>query len=81
MKLCKDCKHCIPLPQKRVLFWPIFTEAQRLTYAKCALFTREQEINPVTGELDPPIPEHRYCDTVRNFGLCGVDAKLFEPKD
>lgn len=72
MKLCKDCKHCIPFPLSNGGFdWNL---------ARCRkAITRT---NLVSGEI-----EYSFCEIQRDNIIregdprCGVDAVNFEPKE
>lgn len=68
MKLCINCKHCLPseaLPQDP-------------EYSRCGF---ERPISPVTGRLRP-IPDLPYCSTSRSrSGHCQLDGVNFEAAD
>jgi hypothetical protein len=74
MILCKDCKWCKPdrgwIPWSR-LKWE---------YAKCLKVAPDRR-PPSSVDGHAPNPKLQYCDIVRQFGPCGPDAKLFEPKE
>lgn len=70
MKHCIDCKHCIPVKEEP-------------GYSKCDLersdsFSHDRWI--VIGGHEPA-SQYIHCTTMRNLGRCGLDAKLFEPKN
>ena len=68
MKLCINCKHCLPseaLPQDP-------------EYSRCGF---ERPISPVTGRLRP-IPDLPYCSTQRSrTGACQLDGVNWEAAD
>ena len=73
MKLCKDCKHCIPFTLSSGGFeWNL---------ARCKkAITRT---NLVSGEIEYSFCEiQREDDILKHAGpRCGVDAVNFEPKE
>ena len=66
VRLCKDCKH-----YKKNWFEHFFNRSD--TYDKCLNPIFDQ--NPVTGKI-----KGRYCDNMRKFHGCGMDAKYWEAK-
>ena len=81
MKLCKDCKHCIP-----------FRHSGNIIFYHCAVRSPEHDLDPVEGTFRyyshtavRCVDERR--DSTGFFGWfidpdrCGVDAKNFKPKE
>lgn len=71
MKLCKDCKHCIPVEESHHFFWsrPIYDE-----FARCFKFVKK---------VDYINANHKYgfAETARSYSsTCGHEAKYWEPK-
>ena len=70
MKLCKDCKHCRPSLEGRLIpGWG------RFDFSECKHPSAIIRSDPVSG-----YQEHTLCDLNRRWtDRCGPDAKFFEP--
>jgi hypothetical protein len=66
MKLCINCKHCIPSD----------ISADNPEFSKC---TYERPVSLVTGLLKP-VKDLPYCSSERVLN-CGPDAKRFTEKE
>ena len=67
IKLCKDCKH-----YKKD--WYARITGYGDTFDIC-VNPHLVAVNPVSGKT-----KGGFCDTMRKFHGCGMDAKFFEPK-
>lgn len=71
MKLCKDCKHCVPIEETFFIFWgrPVYNDLARCrAYLKRVDYVNENH-------------QYGFADIARSpLGVCGADAKKWEPK-
>jgi hypothetical protein len=68
---CKDCRH----------FYNDFGVPYTLRFGRCRLARTESPAmrHPVDGAMVKPLVEYSYASAARaNFGMCGVEGKLFE---
>ncbi len=80
MKICKNCKHCVPDPS----FIFIFSQ-NKWQYAKCA---KTKEVAPakpdiLDGSMGKEIVRMDYCSVERvgwQSDDCGPEGKHYEPK-
>lgn len=66
---CRDCKWVAARTTKS-MFGKVSIEPID-EYAKCE---HPQNISVVTGLPD------KFCNTIRNYGFCGIDGKMFKEK-
>lgn len=75
-KFCKDCKWIKPS------YTDLFRRELSSSFSKCrnpAVVYHGIAPDLVTGKVPANV---RYCDSARRSEmLCGIDAKLFEPKE
>ena len=52
-------------------------------FGKCTLFPIlvEDDHYEVTGIVTQQTIEHKFCSIVRRHGECGLEGRLFKPKD
>jgi hypothetical protein len=78
MKLCKDCKHCVP--DKAWLF-----SRNKWEYATCAktLEIIPAKVHEVDGYIVKAQKSMNFCDLERKsvIGRCGQEAAWFEDKE
>jgi hypothetical protein len=81
MKLCKDCKHCVPERINPDWFERLFMRMKQgvyYNYAVCAARSNEAT-DPVTGAA---MSRHNYCAVERMYSqgdMCGPEGKHWEP--
>lgn len=80
MKLCKDCRHCMPDPfpmwnPRRISLWPLRIYRKPTLsawrHATCALAPRPIITNPVNGEQgyeNDSTSAHLHCTNLRAVG-------------
>jgi hypothetical protein len=74
MKLCKDCKWC--LPDKS---WVLRLFGRQFEFAKCGLAPKPQRTDPVTGRRSGG--GFWSCISERmSDGTCGLEGRLFRAK-
>lgn len=88
VRYCKDCKHCRPWVSDWILLLPVIGWAIWLTtrlsgdylkLGKCAVSFNDFKSAELL--LAKNIPrETKFMEISREYGPCGRDAKLFEPR-